>query len=106
MIIDRTRKTTRSKCFTPRRTALPESPRACTAKPMSRATNSVCSTESPTKGETSVVGMIPSRKSTVLPCSAAGALAPDAARCRPAPGWSRLPTTRPMTRATVDMIRK
>ena len=59
----------------PRRTGSPARPIACSAKPTSRATNSVCSTEPPVSAEKSVVGMIPSRKSTVRR-SALGAPAP------------------------------
>ena len=66
MIIDSTRNTTRSKCLTPRSTALPELPSPWIANPISSATNSVCSTSSPTSGDTSVVGMMPSRNSVVV----------------------------------------
>ncbi len=74
MIMARILKTSRSKCLMPRRIACPEAPRVCTAKPMNSATNSVCSTISPVSGETSVVGMIPSRNSVVDCGLAAGRL--------------------------------
>ena len=51
--------------------------------------------------------MIPSRNSVVLPWPAAAcswpALATASSRCSPSPGLIRLPTTRPIARATVDM---
>ncbi len=110
MIIDRMRKTTRSKCLTPRSTAWPELPRLWTANPTSSATNSVDSTDSPISGETSVVGMMPSRNSVVVcasPLAAFSAAArPASLITRPSPGCRMLPTSRPMISATVDIAMK
>ena len=63
------------------------------------------------RADTRVSGTRPSTKSTVEPASAVCAAAwPLAARAsvrwRTAPGCTRLPTTRPMARATVDMVTK
>ncbi len=84
---------------------------ACSANPQSSATSSVCSTSPPVKADTSVVGMIPSRNSGVLSAPPALACASPAlraasVRCSPLPGSSRLPTSRPMASATVDMTMK
>ena len=65
MIMASTLKTTRWKMPMPRSADWPVAPRPWIAKPTSSATNSVDSTDSPTSGETSVVGMSSSRKSTV-----------------------------------------
>jgi hypothetical protein len=111
MIIDRTRNTTRSKCLIPRSTACPELPSAWMANPMSSATNSVDSTESPTSGETSVVGMMSRRKPVVPPspplvAALWAASRPDGGIARPEPGWRMFPTTSPMIKATVDITTK
>ncbi len=54
--------------------------------------------------------MIPSANSVVLPCPAAAWSWPaeDSASVtwRPAPGLIRLPTTRPIASAKVDIVRK
>ena len=82
------------------------------AKPTSRATSSACSTEPSVRADSSVVGMRPRRKSVVppLPSAVVASSAPcprtASDSCRPSPGWSRLPTTRPIASATVDMTMK
>ncbi len=111
MIIAMTRKTNRCTCSMPRSTGAPAGPIAWRAKPASRATSRVCSTLPSVRAESMVVGIIPSRKSAVdcAPPAAAWAwpdLASAEVRWRPPPGSSRLPTSRPMPRATVDMARK
>jgi hypothetical protein len=77
---------------------------------MNSATNRVCSTNSPVSGDTSVVGMIPSRKSAVDSASPSAAVEAASALSglidSPPPGWRRLPTINPMTRANVDMTMK
>ena len=53
--------------------------------------------------------MMPSRNSVVVWCSAtapAPAAATSPLMLRPSPGWIRLPTTRPMTSAKVDIVTK
>ena len=53
--------------------------------------------------------MMPIRNSVVLPAPAAWSLpaaARSAVRSRPAPGCRTLPTTSPIVRATVDIVRK
>ncbi|CAO0834203.1 hypothetical protein SMICM17S_01188 [Streptomyces microflavus] len=110
MIMARMRKTRRWMWVMPRMIGSPAEPIAWSANPASRATRRVWSTSPAVKAETMVVGMMPSRKSTV------DSLAPDAcfspaARAasvmwRVEPGSRKLPTSRPMARATVDMTRK
>ena len=106
MIIASTRNTTRSKCLTPRSTAWPDLPSPWIANPISSATNSVCSTISPTSGDTSVVGMMPSRNSVVVCASSVAAGPPPGVTIRPAPGCRRFPTTSPMISAKVDITTK
>ncbi len=107
MIMASTLNTTFWKTAMPRRAASPVAPSACTAKPISSATNSVDSTDSPTSGETSVVGMMLVTKPVRPPSPSppAGALY-VVWMSRPCPGWMRLPTTRPIARAKVDMTMK
>ena len=83
----------------------------CRANPTSSATSRVCSTWLWVSAENRVVGMMFSTKSTAPvaawpPAAFAPALAAALLRCRPAPGWMRLPTTRPTASAAVDMTRK
>ena len=62
------------------------------------------------KAETSVVGMMPSTKSTAARASPPPGLVPGGlerlGEVQPAPGWRMLPTTRPMASATVDITTK
>lgn len=111
MIMARIRKTSFCTCPTPRSTGSPAVPSACRANPHSSATSSVWSTSPPVKADTSVVGTIPSRKSAVdsappvLACAAPASLTASV-RCSPLPGSSRLPTSRPIASAAVDMTMK
>ena len=107
MIMASTLKTIFWNTATPRSAASPVDPRACTAKPISSATNSVDSTDSPTSGETSVVGMMLVTKPTRPPSPSGPAAALYVVwMSSPVPGWIRLPTTRPMASANVDMMTK
>ncbi len=58
-----------------------------------------------TSEETSVVGMMPSRKSVVEVASPVTSYSADP-MSRPSPGCRMLPTTRPIARAKVDMSMK
>ncbi len=110
MIMDSTRKTRRWTCPMPRSTGSPEAPIAWRPKPTSSATSSVWSTWPWVSAETSVSGMMPSRKSVVDSAPplvwAWPACRSDSVRCRPEPGSRMLPTTRPMASATVDITMK
>ena len=110
MIIESTRKTRRCRCPMPRRIGSPERPIACSAKPTSSATSSVWSTMPEVSEENIDVGMMPSRKSVVLPWPSAAWAAPAAEVSgviwRPSPGCRMLPTARPMASANVDMMMK
>ena len=86
----------------PRRIGAPAPRNACSANPTSSATSSVCSTLPSVSEDSRLLGMIPSRKSVVFWASAFGGVP-----ClSPFPGCSQLPTTSPITSATVDMTRK
>lgn len=111
MIIPRMRKTSRWMCPIPRRIGSPDAPIAWSANPAISATTRVWSTLPSVKAETMVVGIMPSRKSAVdspPALAAALSLASFVASViwRPEPGSIRLPTSRPMASATVDMARK
>ncbi len=73
MIMARTLNTTRWKTAMPRSADWPVAPSPWMAKPTSSATNSVDSTDSPTSGDTRVVGIRLSRKPVVPPSWPAGA---------------------------------
>ena len=90
---------------------LPDLPIACSAKPTSSATNRVCSTLPSVSADSSEVGMMCAMKSMVPPAACAFSASPAPAfafadRFIPLPGCSRLPTTRPMASAIVDMPMK
>ena len=110
MIIASTRNTTRCRWPTARRTGSPVRPIRCSAKPTSSATSRVWSTSPEVSEENIEVGMMPSRNSVVplvAPSAwARPAVATASSTSSPEPGWSRLPTTRPMVSATVDIARK
>ena len=96
----------------PRRIGSPALPMACSANPTSSATKSACSTLPAVSDENSVSGMMPWTKSISPPdsCAFSASSAPLPAavsdRCMPLPGWMRLPTTRPIASANVDITRK
>jgi hypothetical protein len=104
--------TSRCRLATPRRIGSPAGPIICSANPTSRATKRVCSTLPLVSADSSVVGMMPWKNSVRPPAFSAvsASLAAESAvalvMLRPLPGWMRLPTTRPMASATVDMTRK
>ena len=86
----------------------PGRPMDWSAKPTSRATSSVCSTSPEVSDENSESGTMCTMNSVVEPAPAA-CFSPSPAtssRFSPSPGSIRLPTTSPMARATVDMVRK
>ena len=105
MIMARTRNTSRWRWPIPRRIGSPERPIAWIANPTSSATSRVWSTCELVSAEKSVVGMMPSRNSTVPSASEVSGTSPPV-RSRPLPGCSTLPTMRPIASATVDMSRK
>ena len=82
------------------------------ANPTSSATNNVCRTLPSVSDESSEVGMMFSKNSEhpalgLRVCSASLAPAPGSPwRFSPVPGLIRLPTTRPMASAKVDITRK
>ncbi len=73
MILASTRNTNRWKCPMPRSTGSPERPIACTANPTRRATMSACKILPEVRLETSVSGIVSSRKSVVEPATVAWA---------------------------------
>ena len=94
----------------PTRIGWPERPIAWRAKPTSSATSRVWSTSPDVSDESSESGTMPSMKSWVVPAASAACSLPTPAtsseRLSPLPGSMRLPTTMPMARAAVDMVRK
>ncbi len=109
MIIARIRNTSRWMYSTATRIGLPLPRRAWIANPVSSATSSVCRTSPSVNADTSVVGMMPSRKSTVPTLSATWPWPSSrsvSVSCSPSPGCRMLPTISPMASATVDITRK
>ena len=93
----------------PTRIGSPVRPMDWSAKPISSATSRVWSTSPDVREENSESGTIPTMNSVVEPAPsacAAPSLATASEMFSPSPGWIRLPTTRPMARATVDMLMK